>query len=93
MIRTASTYVLDLEPKCRCGNHAVVFIETHNWGNCYEEPTTGSFKCKVCRDDYLSRLAWVCSYDPCVCICGRQLVTPSDMIVRIVPLTKQDKTC
>lgn len=93
LIRTASTYVRDLDPKCRCGNYAVVFFEVHRWDNCLDEPTMASFMCAACRDRALKRLQRLCDRGGDVCLCGLRLVTPSDMIVRLEPLTKGKSTC
>ncbi len=88
LIRTASTYVKDIEPKCKCGNYAVCLFEAHRWDDCFEgDDIMASFMCAGCRGEALQRLDRICEAGGDICVCGLRLVTPSDIIVRITPLT------
>lgn len=86
-IRTASTYVLDLDPRCKCGNFAEFFMEVHSVGRCASEKTTASFMCKVCFKAALTFIDRVCALGGTMCEpCGLEITQPSDMLVRAVPV-------
>lgn len=91
-IRAGDTFVLDADPKCKCGNHARLFLELHRVHGCDEELTTGSFLCKDCNARTLLRLTDLCGRAARVGLrcqtCDREIVTLADMVVRIVSLDK-----
>lgn len=92
-IRTASTFVLDHDPQCRCGNHATTFMELHRINDCATESTLGSFVCTPCLGDHVRRLSQLTMRAQLVgglkCrTCDLVVVTTSDLIIRITPLDK-----
>lgn len=90
LIRTASTYVVDLDPKCKCGNYATAFIEVHRVNDCVEEPTLASFKCGTCLELGLLSIDRIYELGGVTCeTCGQVIATPSDLIVRVQYLDKQ----
>jgi hypothetical protein len=87
LIRTASTYVKDLDPKCACRNYADFFLELHRFGSCSAEPTVGQFMCAKCFKGTLRTIHDILTNGSGRCpTCGAMVVTPADMIVRIVPI-------
>lgn len=86
-IRTASTHVMDFDPKCKCGNHAVQLFEMHRVDNCLEEPTAGGFKCKVCLEACMDKLIKLFTEGVRECqTCGVAFDCPKDMVVQCTPL-------
>lgn len=86
-ISAESTFVLDHQPRCRCGNQAVGFLEVHRVNDCAREATLGSFKCAVCMKRELNRIDGICADGGGECDkCGLVVVNPEDMIVRVVRL-------
>lgn len=86
-IRTASTFVLDLDPKCKCGNFAEFFMEVHFVNACEHEPTIAQFFCRHCFKRSLACINGICELGGDVCeTCGLEITHPSDIIVRIAPL-------
>lgn len=87
LIRAASTYVKDLEPKCGCRNHAEFFMQLHRFAGCDEEETMSQLLCKSCFKGYLRKLDDILAKGPGECpTCGQVITTPSDLIVRITPI-------
>ena len=87
LIRTASTYVKDLDPKCGCGNCAEFFLQLHRFGGCDEELTVSQLLCKVCFKRYLRQLDTILAKGSGQCqTCDLVVSTSSDLIVRITPL-------
>lgn len=86
-IRSGGTFVLDHDPKCQCGNYATVFMVIHRIDDCFQEETLGSFMCDQCVEAGVKSIERVCELGGEVCVtCGLELVTPSDVIVRVQPL-------
>ena len=87
LIRSASTYVKDVELKCACRNHADFFMEMHKFADCEDEPTIGQFLCSKCFKKWLLKLHGILKQGSGQCpTCETVVVTPSDMIVRIEPV-------
>ena len=92
VLRTASTFVLDWEPLCKCGNVAVHFIEIHAVGCCTPDyPTRSTLFCEKCSMNSIDK-AFRLVGDEALCpSCEMPFVTVSDLVVKVAPLTKADR--
>lgn len=90
LIRTASTYVVDLDPKCKCGNYATHFIEVHRVNDCADEQTLSSFQCAECMKLAELSMQRISELGGETCeTCGLVIVTPEQFVVRRYRLDNQ----
>lgn len=92
-LTSGETYVCDFDPMCKCGNHAVHFLEIHAVDYCTElRPTWISLLCPACLGRDIARAAKVLSHGEVWCsTCGTTLVTLSDIIVTVSPLIERGR--
>lgn len=94
-IEAADTHVEDwVLTCCECGQPAVALIETHPVAECEDNPNA-TLTCLMCGDCMSAELAAIQSMLFQIflglmadeCCCGRGLVSLSDVIIRMCPLT------
>lgn len=89
-LTSQDTFVLDPNPRCKCGNYATHWFEIHAVDRCTEaEPTMSSFLCKACLAKAVRSAERIILDGGDWCSsCGMDICTYSDIVVRCEPLTK-----
>lgn len=91
-IRASNTSVLDFHVMCRCGNHAVAFLEIHAIDYCTRQaPTRSAFLCRVCLARDIGRIAVMLVDGPQFCSsCGLTIDNLYAMVVTLCPTGRFD---
>jgi hypothetical protein len=87
-IQASLTSVMDFDPKCKCGNVAVSYMEIHPLDYCTpERPTWAALLCRACLTRDVSRVRNILADGPVWrSSCGAQIVTLSGILVKVCPL-------
>jgi hypothetical protein len=87
-IAASATTVSDFDPRCECGQAAVMFLELHNVDYCTQtRRTVSALVCKPCSFRDMARVQELLLDGPDFCSsCGLTIVSLSDMVVRLSPL-------